>query len=199
MERIAPSERLAQDLAHLLGGGVNVPLGELRGLLVTLGARRVLQDLLEGEQREFLGVDRYERKGERRGRRNGYEPLGLDTAEGRLELWAPQVREGEEPFRSRLQAFLRGRTEVMERLVTEMYVHGLSTRDIEAAFTDATGGCILPRSVVSEVTERLWQEYRAFRERDLSDLEVEYLFADGLYESLRRMFGHPAPISAKCH
>lgn len=187
MERIAPSERVAEMLARVLKGEVGGEARELRSLLVKLGAQRVLQELLEAEQREFLGADRYERSGERKGRRNGYEPLGLETAEGRLELWAPQVREGEEPFQSRLLAFLRGRTEVVERLVTEMYVHGLSTRDIEAAFTDATGGCILSRSVVSEVTERLWQEYRAFRERDLSDLEVEYLFADGLYESLRRM------------
>jgi transposase-like protein len=174
-------------LARVIKGEASGGAGELRGLLVKLGAQRVLQELLEAEQREFLAADRYERSGERKGRRNGYEPLAVDTAEGRLDLWAPQVRDGEEPFQSRLLAFLRGRTEVMERLVTEMYVHGLSTRDIEAAFTDATGGCILSRSVVSEVTERLWQEYRAFRERDLSDLEVEYLFADGLYESLRRM------------
>lgn len=187
MQRIAPSERVAEMLARVLKGEAGGEARELRGLLVTLGARRVLQELLEGEQREFLGADRYERSGERRGRRNGYERLGLDTAEGRLELWAPQVRDGEEPFQWRLLAFLRGRTEVVERLVTEMYVHGLSTRDIEAVFTDATGGCILSRSVVSGVTERLWQEYRAFRERDLLDVEVEYLFADGLYESLRRM------------
>lgn len=91
-----------------------------------------------------------------------------------------------ERFTSRLLAFLRGRTAILERLVGEMYAHGLSTRDIEAAFTDATGGCILSKSLVSEVTERLWQEYQAFRQRRLDDLEVEYLFADGLYEPLRR-------------
>ena len=187
MERIAPSKRLAQELARLLQGEPALPPGELRSLLVKLGARRILQELLEAEQRDFLGADRYERCEERKGVRNGYAELGLDMAEGRLELWAPQVRDSSEPFQSKLLAFLRGRTEVLERLVTEMYVHGLSTRDIEAAFTDVTGGCIISRSAVSEVTERLWQEYRAFRERDLSDLEVEYLFADGLYESLRRI------------
>ena len=186
MERIAPSKRLAQELARLLQGEAEESPGELRGLLVKLGARRVLQELLEAEQQAFLGADRYERCEERKGVRNGYEELALDTAEGRLQVWAPQVRNSSEPFQSKLLAFLKGRTEALERLVTEMYVHGLSTRDIEAAFTDATGGCILPRSAVSEVTERLWQEYQAFRQRDLSDLEVEYLFADGLYEALRR-------------
>lgn len=110
----------------------------------------------------------------------------MDSAEGRLDLWAPQVRGSEERFSSPLLAFLRGRTAVLERLVTEMYAHGLSTRDIEAAFTDATGGCILSKSMVSEVTARLWQEYQAFRARRLDDLAVAYLFADGLYEPLRR-------------
>ncbi len=36
-------------------------MGQLRGLVVKLGAQRVLQELLEAEQREFLGADRDER------------------------------------------------------------------------------------------------------------------------------------------
>jgi len=35
----------------------------------------------------------------------------------------------------------------------------------------------------------LWEEYEAFAERDLSDLEVEYLFVDAVYESLRQQGG----------
>ncbi len=187
MERIPPSERVAKELAELLEGKLAVGREpELRGLLLRLGAQRVLQELLEAEQRDFLGVDRYERGGARRGQRNGYEPTHVDTAEGRIELWAPQVRGSDERFSSRLLGFLRGRTEILERLVAEMYAHGLSERDIELAFTDATGGCVISKSLVSEVTERLWQEYQAFRQRRLDDLEVEYLFCDGLYEPLRR-------------
>jgi len=49
------------------------------------------------------------------------------------------VRSSSPPFESKLLVFLKGRTATVERLVTEMYVHGLSTRDIELAFTDATG------------------------------------------------------------
>jgi transposase-like protein len=36
-----------------------------------------------------------------------------------------------------------------------MCARGLSTRDIEAAFTDERGDCQLSRSAVSEVTETL--------------------------------------------
>lgn len=146
----------------------------------------MLQELLKGEQQEFLGAERYERGSERCGQRNGYETAHVDTAEGRIELLAPQVRGSAECFSSPLLMFLRGRTEVLERLVTEVYAHGLSTRDIEAAFTDATGGWVLSKRLVSEVTERLWAEYQAFRPRCLDDLAVEYLFCDRLYEPLRR-------------
>jgi transposase-like protein len=70
-----------------------------------------------------------------------------------------------------------------------MYARGLSTRDIEDAFTDATGVCLLSRSAVSEVTETLWEEYEAFQKRDLSGYALEYLFVDAVYESLRQQAG----------
>jgi putative transposase len=158
---------------------------ETRGLLIRLGAQRLLQELLEAEQRDFLGVDRYQRDEARQGQRNGYAPAHTETAEGRIELQAPQVRNSPQPFESKLLGFLKGRTEVVERLVSEMYAHGLSTRDIETAFTDATGQTVLSKSAVSEVTERLWQEYQAFRQQRWDDVEILYLFADGLYEPMQ--------------
>lgn len=187
MQRIPPSQQLAQQLADLLELGVPEEMGqaELRSMLVRLGTQRMLQELLEAEQRDFLGVGRYQRGQERQGRRNGYERAHMDSGEGRIEVQAPQVRDSEQRFQSRLLGFLKGRTEVVERLVSEMYAHGLSTRDIEMAFTDATGGCVISKSAVSEVTERLWQEYQGFRERRWEDVEVVYLFADGLYEAMR--------------
>lgn len=72
---------------------------------------------------------------------------------------------------------------------TEMYARGLSTRDIEDALRDATGDAMLSRTAVSQVTDRLWEDYEAFCERDLSGFEVEYLFLDAIYESLRRQAG----------
>jgi putative transposase len=186
MERIAPSQRLGEQVSRLVqeGIGAEVERGELRGVLVRLGVPRLLQALLEGEQRDFLGVGRYERGEARQGQRNGYEPARVATAEGPIDLQAPQVRGSAQPFESRLLGFLRGRTATLERLVSEMYAHGLSTRDIEAAFTDATGGCILSRSAVSEVTERLWADYQAYRQQRWDGIALEYLFADGLYEPL---------------
>jgi hypothetical protein len=62
-------------------------------------------------------------------------------------------------FVSRGRAGLAGRTAELEQLAVEMYARGLSTRDIEAAFRDATGASVLSRTAVSEVNARLWQEY----------------------------------------
>jgi transposase-like protein len=101
----------------------------------------------------------------------------------------PQVRDAPETYRSCLMTFLRGKSDVLERLAVEMYARGLSTRDIEDALEEATGDRLLSRTAVSQITEVLWDEYEAFAERDLSGFEVEYLFLDAVYESLRQQGG----------
>ncbi len=44
----------------------------------------------------------------------------------------------------------------------------------------------ISKSAVSEITDRIWEQFQAFCARDLSDIEVEYLFVDAVFESLRR-------------
>jgi hypothetical protein len=53
----------------------------------------------------------------------------------------PHVRGEAEPFPSSLMSFLDGNGEVLDALGNEMYARGLSTRDVEDAFTDATASC----------------------------------------------------------
>jgi len=108
------------------------------------------------------------------------------------------VRGSTEPFRSSLMSFLEGNSEVLERLVAEMYARGLSTRDIEDAFRDATGELLISKSAVSEVTDRLWEDYQAFVTRDLSGTSVEYLFLDAIFESLRAQGAKEALLVAWC-
>jgi transposase-like protein len=120
------------------------------------------------------------------------------TAEGAIEVAVPQARGAGEPFRSSLMSFLDGNSEVLERLVTEMYARGLSTRDVEDAFRDATGDMVLSKSAVSEITDRLWEDYQAFVARDLSDIAVEYLFVDAVFESLRRHGAKEAVLVCWC-
>ena len=109
----------------------------------------------------------------------------MKTAEGAVEYSAPQVRDTPEPFVSSVRSTLSGRTRELERLAVELYARGLSTRDIEDAFTDETGKRLLSRAAVSEVTEHLWAEYEDFCERDLSEHAFVYVFVDGIAERLR--------------
>jgi transposase-like protein len=151
-------------------------------------ARLVVQALLEGEQQDFLGGrGRYDRRdGEQVGSRNGYERGRRRTAEGFVDVAVPQVRGAAEPFRSSLMSFLDGNSEVLDALVNEMYARGLSTRDVEDAFTGAIGELLISKSAVSGITDRLWEDYQAFITRDLSEVEVEYLFVDAVFEARRQ-------------
>src|SRR5690348_15198971 len=79
-----------------------------------------------------------------------------------------------------------------------MYARGLSTRDVEDAFRDATGRTLISKSAVSEITDRLWADYQDFISRDLSDIAVEYLFVDAIFESLRRHGAKEALLVAWC-
>ena len=144
-----------------------------RSDLVRLAVRLIVEEALDAEATEAVGRERYERAaGAAAGYRNGYRTGKLKTAEGMVDYSAPQVRETPKPFSSAIRKALAGRTEALEELAVELYARGLSTRDIEDAFTDESGRRLLSRSAVSEVTERLWEEYEAFSRRDLSDCIV---------------------------
>jgi putative transposase len=199
MRRVAPSVIAREELHRLLAGGADRE-ANIVSALVEAVTRLVVAELLEAEQGDFLGGrGRYERRGEGQvGSRNGYEPGRIRTAEGPIEVAVPQVRGAAAPFRSSLMGFLDGNSEVLDRLVTEMYARGLSTRDVEDAFRDATGELLISKSAVSEITDRLWADYQAFIARDLSEIEVEYLFADAVFESLRRHGAKEALLVAWC-
>jgi putative transposase len=197
MRRLPPSVLVREELDRLLHGGVSEDANIISALVETT-TRMVLQQLLEAEQADYLGGrGRYERRDEgQRGSRNGYEPGRIRTAEGPIGVQVPQVRGTGESYRSALMGFLEGNSEVLERLVVEMYARGLSTRDVEDAFRDATGELLISKSAVSGITDQLWEDYQAFVTRDLSEIEVEYLFCDAIFESLRRQGAKEALLVA---
>jgi len=183
-QRVLASERTRQRVEALLKDGTT---GDLQAELIQLGVRRLVEEALEAEASEALGRGYYQRESERRaaGYRNGYRRGRMRTAEGAIEYAAPQVSDRAEPFRSRLRAQLNRRSGALEQLAVEMYARGLSTRDIEAAFSDEEGNSLISKSAVSELTERLWAEYEAFATRDLSEYELLYFYLDGIAERLR--------------
>jgi putative transposase len=184
MKRISAPEQTREHLRALIEGRLGT--APSRSSLVLLAARLILEEALEGEVRDEIGRDRYERAdGEAKGYRNGYRPGQMKTAEGMVKFSAPQVRDTPEPFVSTIRENLAGRTQALEDLAVELYARGLSTRDIEDAFRDESGRRLLSRAAVSEITERLWAEYEAFSKRDLSEYRIIYLYVDGIAERLR--------------
>ncbi len=191
MSSLSPSEVVAKRIEELLSGGRGV--GEnLVSELMRAGLQRIVHEALESEVRESLGRNWYARRkvvekpGEKAPWRNGYKDRSLKTAEGPVEIRLPQVRNVS--YSSKLWPALKGNSSELERLVTEMYARGLSTRDIEDTFTDPkTGKKLLSKSQASQISDCLNEEYRAFTERDLSGFDVVYLFLDAVYEPLRRV------------
>ncbi len=80
-----------------------------------LAARLIVEEALEGEVRDKIGRERYERAdGEAEGYRNGYRRGRMKTAEGMMEFSAPQVRDTPAPFVSAIRESLAGRTQALE-------------------------------------------------------------------------------------
>ncbi|MCP9469503.1 MAG: IS256 family transposase [Nitrospira sp.] len=186
MARVPSSVDTRKRLRDMLAGGT----GESEtSAFVRQAVRLMIEEALEAAVSERLGRGYYERGSQTaaeeapRGYRNGVRVGRLKSAEGVIEYGVPQVR-GLEGWQSEIRAALGGKSEELERLAVEMYARGLSMRDIEAAFTATDGRCLLSRSAASRVCEALWADYQEFARRDLSEIEVAYLFIDGVAERL---------------
>ena len=150
-KKIAPSERKAQELGAMLQGQHEAQSGEeLLSALVRLSTERVLPEALEEEQAAVLGRGRYESRGEKSGYRNGDENGTLKTAAGVFRVKLPQMRGREEPYRSALWGQMATTSDVLKRLIVEMYVGGMSQRDREEGLERAVGPFVPSKRTVSE-------------------------------------------------
>ncbi len=182
--RIPASQRTREELTALIEGRLST--ASAKDELVKLATRLIVEEALEGEASDAIGRDYYEHGTQPgQGYRNGYRTGRLKTAEGAMEYSAPQVAGRDEPYRSAIREHLKGHTLGLEDLAVEMLARGLSVRDIEDAFKDETGRLLLSKTAVSQLGERLWEDYQAFAQRDLSEYEIAYLFVDGIAERLR--------------
>jgi transposase-like protein len=182
--RLPASHRTREELTALIEGRLST--GSAKDELVKLATRLIVEEALEGEATDAVGREYYEHGAQPgQGYRNGYRTGRLKTAEGLMEYAAPQIAGRDEPFRSAIREHLKGHTQGLEDLAIEMLARGLSVRDIEDAFKDENGRLLLSKSAVSQLGERLWEDYQAFAIRDLNEHEISYLFVDGIAERLR--------------
>lgn len=134
------------------------------------------------ERERFLGAAHYERSPERRGYANGYKSKKIDTPAGTLTLEVPKTAGAEAPFYP--VSLERGRrsTRAVMLAVAEMYVKGVSTRDVEAVLAEF-GLESLSSTQVSRAAKLLDTELDAWRTRPLG--EFRHLFIDARYEKER--------------
>lgn len=185
-KRLPPSKRIDNQINELFYNlKENVSIQDMFSELIQLSIKRMIQKFLEGEISDFLKREYNQHTDEKKGSRNGYEPSNLRTAEGRINILRPQIRNTPQKFESKVWSHFKKNSEQLEHNVKEMYVAGCSTRDIEELLKDENGELLLSRSTISRLNESLWKEYQEFSKQDLSSFDVVYIFIDAVYESMR--------------
>lgn len=137
---------------------------------------------MQMERERHLGATAYERSPDRIGYANGYKPKKIDTPAGTLRVQVPKSRGGETSFYP--QSLERGRrsTRAMMLAIAQMYIQGVSTRDVETVMAEF-GLESLSSTQVSRATALMDEELEAWRTRPLG--VFPYLFLDARYEKAR--------------
>jgi transposase-like protein len=145
-----------------------------------------VQELLEEEVTELLGRGKSERRkavDAPSGYRNGYgKRRRLTLSCGTIAVRRPRVREVEERFESRVLPLFAKRTREVRELIPELYLHGLAQGDFDLALRGLLGEeAPLSASTVARLKEKWQAEMSVWQSRPLEDLEVVYVWADGVY------------------
>jgi putative transposase len=148
--------------------------------------QQLIQGLLEAELTELLGRARSERRPDPQSAptyRNGHgKPRRLCLTNGTVEVRRPRVRGLDEQFESRILPLFARRTSEVAELLPRLYLHGLAEGDFELALRGLLGdGAPLSASSVARLKETWETEYQAWKTQALGELEVVYLWVDGIY------------------
>jgi len=142
--------------------------------------------LLEEEITALLGRSKSARRtglDASKGLRNGYgKPRRFTLTAGTITLRRPRVRGLDERFVSRVLPLFKRWTREVGELLPQLYLHGLALGDFNLALRGLLGDAapLSPASLTRLKAQ--WQlEYEAWKRRRLDDLEVAYVWADGLY------------------
>lgn len=179
-------------------GGVE--LGESSSVIddiVREGARRMLAEALQAEVDAYVAQFSAERdeRGRRLVVRNGsHQPRDVLTSAGAVEVTAPRVNDKRiDPDTGQRAKFFSAilppwcrKTPKINEVLPLLYLHGLSTSDFGPAlgqFLGSSAGLSAP--VITRMTETWQAEQRAFCQRDLSEVDYVYVWADGIHVNIR--------------
>ncbi len=171
--------------------------GSLIDEIVRDGARRMLAAALEAEVAAYIAAyaDQLDTNGRRLVVRNGHAlPRQVLTSSGAVEVTTPRVNDkriDEQTGQRRrfasmiLPAWCRKSPKITEVLPL-LYLHGLSTCDFVPALEGFLGtGSGLSAPTITRLTSQWQTEAKTFNDRDLSDVDYVYVWADGIHVNIR--------------
>lgn len=141
-----------------------------------------LQALIELEATAAIGAGPHERTPTRTTQRNGSRPKTLTTAAGDVTVAIPKTRTG-----SLVPSLLEPRRRIdraLHAVISEAYVHGVSTRKVDDVVAAMGGLAGVSKSEVSRICTALDAEVAAFAQRPL-ETAFPHLFADATYCQVR--------------
>jgi putative transposase len=145
-----------------------------------------IQSLLEEEVTELLGRKKSERQNAvdgSAGYRNGYgKERKLTMGYGTITLRRPRVRGLLARFESRILPLFARRAKRVNKLIPQLYLHGLALGDFDLALRELLGdNAPISASTVARLKEKWQVEWRLWKRRNLEGLQVVYLWVDGIY------------------
>lgn len=155
-------------------------IGE-NGLLKQL-TKALLEGALQAEMTSHLGYGKHDPAGHNSGNsRNGTTKKKLKGDFGEIELETPRDRNGS--FEPKMVAKGQTRFTGFDDKIVSMYARGMTTRDIQGHLEEIYGVEVSP-ALISEVTEAVTEEVRAWQKRAL-DAVYPVVYMDALYVKVR--------------
>lgn len=164
----------------------SMPTWETLEEFVRTKIQATMQTVLEEELTALLGRGKSARRGgvdPAPGYRNGHgKQRRLALSCGTIELRRPRARNLDERFESRILPWFARQSREVGALLPELYLHGLSKGDFELALRGLLGdGATLSPGSIERLRGKWQVDYEAWCTRDLSDRELVYVWADGVY------------------
>jgi transposase-like protein len=151
-------------------------LGE-SGLLKQL-TKRLIERALAGELSHHL---KHPAEEEKRNSRNGYSKKTVQSNHGEMELSIPRDRQGN--FEPVLVPKHERRIAGLDEKILALYARGMSTRDISAQLEELYGAKV-SASLISEVTDAVMEEVKAWQARPLDEI-YPIVYLDALYVNIK--------------
>jgi putative transposase len=139
--------------------------------------------MLEVELTQFLGRERYERTDQPSNHRNGsYDRRFTLKGIGQVGVKIPRDRQGQ--FQTQVMPRSQQYEDQLKQDLSVMFLSGISTRMLSLLSTRLIGRQVSPTEV-SNANKELIQAVEQWRQRDLSQERIQYLFVDGVNFDMR--------------